>query len=175
MATRTAAAAQAQRNGAARPATPPASSAPADLGLLDRSRGVARAKRRQARVLIGLASACLAIPLVLAAVGHAIVASDQVRSDTLQTQIAQALQSQQDYQLQKAELVAPTRILTIAETHLHMVTPASVTYLSPVNPGETVAKAHQSGVAISALGEASAPSSTSHGRSKDSSGTGSAP
>jgi hypothetical protein len=73
------------------------------------------------------------------------VASEQVRSDALQTEIAQALQSQQDYQLQKAELVAPTRILAIAETHLHMVTPTSVTYLPPVNPGESVAQAHEPG------------------------------
>jgi hypothetical protein len=65
-----------------------------------------------------------------------------VRSDTLQSEIAAALQVQQDDQLQKAELVAPARILTIAETHLHMVTPAAVTYLPPVNPGETVAQAH---------------------------------
>jgi hypothetical protein len=93
----------------------------------------------------------LAASLVLAAGGRALVASDQVRSDTLQSEIAAALQVQQDDQLQKAELVAPARILTIAETHLHMVNPAAVTYLPPVNPGETVAQAHD-GVAASALG-----------------------
>jgi len=92
--------------------------------------------------LIFLSAACLAIPLVFSAVGHALVAADQVRSDGLQSQIASALQTQQDYQLQKAELLAPSRILSIAETHLHMVTPTAVVYLPPVNPGESVAQAH---------------------------------
>jgi hypothetical protein len=150
MSTPSAAPTQDHKNRVTRPTVPlPAGTGP-DLGLLDHSHVVARTRRRQVRRLIALASACIAIPLVLAAVGHAIVASDQVRSDGLQTRIAQALQTQQDYQLQKAELVAPTRILSIAETHLHMVTPASVTYLAPVNPGESVAQAHEPGRATSA-------------------------
>jgi hypothetical protein len=80
------------------------------------------------------------------------VAADQVRSDGLQGQIASALQTQQDYQLQKAELLAPTRILSIAETHLHMITPAAVVYLAPVNPGETVAQAHAHLAAVGSSG-----------------------
>jgi cell division protein FtsL len=126
-------------------------------------------------MLIALASACLAIPLVLAAVGHAIVASDQVRSDGLQTEIAQALQTQQDFQLQKAELVAPTRILSIAETQLHMVTPASVTYLSPVNPGESVAQAHEPGHAVAISAAGSTPNPRSSRPSEDATASGSTP
>jgi hypothetical protein len=133
-----------------------------DLGLIDRSHAVARRLRRQARALIALASLCVAVPLVAAAVGHAVVASDQVRSDALQTELAQALQVQQDYQLQKAELVAPTRILTIAETHLHMVTPNSILYLAPVNPGESVAQAHERAGAATATRRPPAAVDTSH-------------
>jgi hypothetical protein len=175
VATRSAALVQARRSRVARPAAPPSTGAGPDLGLLDRSHVVARARRRQARMLIALAFACLAIPLVLAAVGHAIVASDQVRSDGLQTQIAQALQTQQDYQLQKAELVAPTRILSIAETHLRMVTPASVTYLSPVNPGESVAQAHEPGHVATTVAEAATTNARSHLRPRDSTSPGSTP
>ncbi len=144
------------------PATKPAPSARPDFGVLDRRQVVARARRRQARALIFLAGACLAIPLVFSAIGHALVASDQVRSDGLQGQIASALQTQQDYQLQKAELLAPTRILSIAKTRLHMITPAAVVYLRPVNPGETVAQAH----AHPAAGSSPLPDQVSTGSHK---------
>jgi hypothetical protein len=141
MATRNATTAQVRKSGHSQPERPDRQAGP-DLGVLDRRHLLARAHRRQSRALITLTGIVVAASLVLAAGGRALVASDQVRSDTLQSQIAAALQVQQDDQLQKAELVAPARILTIAETHLHMVTPAVVTYLPPVNPGETVAQAH---------------------------------
>lgn len=141
MASRTASVAPSAGNPRRHGAERPESAAP-ELDVLDRRHLVARAHRRQARVLMTLAAICVAGPLVLAALGHALVASDQVRSDVLQSQVAQALQVQQDYQLQKAELVAPSRILAIATTGLHMVTPKAVTYLTPVNPGESVAQAH---------------------------------
>lgn len=114
-----------------------------ELDVVDQRAVKERSRRRQARVLLTLAALCVAGSLVLAALGRAIVASDQVRSDGLQSQIAQALQVQQDYQLQKAELVAPARVLSIAETSLHMVSPPQVTYLRPVDPGESVAQAHR--------------------------------
>lgn len=133
-----------------------------ELDVVDPRAVVERSRRRQARVLLTLAALCVAGPLVLAALGRAIVASDQVRSDSLQSQIAQALQVQQDYQLQKAELVAPARVLGIAETRLHMVTPAHVTYLRPVNPGESVAQAHRSG---GSLGGNASSSGRLHGGS----------
>lgn len=145
MGTRSMAIGQSQGAGAERPTVHPSPRTRPDLGLIDRRHVVVRGRRRQARALIALAAACLALPLVLAAVGHAVVASDQVRSDALQTEVAQALQTQQDYQLQRAELVDPTRILNIAEARLHMVTPAAVIYLPPVNPGRSVAQAHEPG------------------------------
>jgi hypothetical protein len=127
-----------------------------DLGLIDRSHVVVRARRRQARALIALAAACLALPLLLATLGHAVVASEQVRSDALQTEIAQALETQQQYQLQKSDLGASARIVTIAEARLHMVTPAVVTYLQPVKVGESVAQDHEPSRLTSAPHRASA-------------------
>jgi type II secretory pathway pseudopilin PulG len=115
-----------------------------------------------------LSAALVAGPLLLAALGHALVSTDQVRSDTLQTQIAQALQVQQDYQLQKAELVAPSRILAIAETHLHMITPHSVIYLPPVNPGKTVAQAHVPGSVTIPVHQAAGGAGTKDGSSSGS-------
>ena len=131
-----------------------------ELGVLDRRHVVARAHRRQVRALVVFAALCVAGPLVLAAVGHALVATEQVRSDALQSEIGQALQVQQDYQLQRAELVAPARILAIAETRLHMIAPAAVTYLRPVNPGESVAQAHASATSGHGLGTGGLTSAT---------------
>ncbi len=125
-----------------------------ELDVVDQRAIAERSRRRQARFLLSLAALFIAGPLVLAALGRAIVASDQVRSDGLQSQIAQALQVQQDYQLQKAELVAPARVLAIAEKRLHMVTPTQVTYLRPVNPGESVAQAHRPATGVPAGGQA---------------------
>jgi hypothetical protein len=114
-----------------------------DLEVIDKRHLAARANRRQAHLLQVLAAASVAGALLLVALGHAFVASEQVRADTIQSEVAQALLAQQDYQLQKAELMAPSRILAIAVTRLHMVVPARITYLSPVSTGETVAQAHR--------------------------------
>ena len=152
MATRSASLAESAKAARTRPDERPDRQASPDLGVLDRRQVIARSHRRQVRVLTTLAAALVAAPLMLAALGHAFVASDQVRSDGLQAQITQALQVQQDYQLQKAELVAPSRILAIAETRLHMITPSAVTYLRPVNPGETVAQAHEPKAVAPSLG-----------------------
>jgi hypothetical protein len=129
-----------------------------ELGVLDRRHVFERARRRQARALLALSALCVAVPLMIAALGHALVAADQVKVDALQTRISSALQTQQDLQLQRAQLTAPSRILSIAENTLHMVTPPAVTYLAPVNPGKSVLRSHEPGStalgARSALGNA---------------------
>ncbi|HEV8065839.1 MAG TPA: hypothetical protein VGP46_13440 [Acidimicrobiales bacterium] len=127
------------------------------LGVLDRRHVLERARRRQARALLMLSALCIAVPLMVAALGHALVAADQVKADGLQTQISSALQTQQNLQLQRAQLTAPTRILSIAENTLHMVTPPAVTYLAPVNPGKSVLQSHgpgSTGLASSVTGPA---------------------
>jgi uncharacterized membrane protein len=113
-----------------------------------------------------MAAACLALPLLLATLGHAVVASEQVRSDALQTEIAQALETQQQYQLQKSELGASARIVSIAETRLHMVTPAVVTYLQPVKVGESVAQDHEPSLRAPAPHRASATGTKLQWRSR---------
>ncbi|MDA8266619.1 MAG: hypothetical protein M0T79_15015 [Actinomycetota bacterium] len=143
MATRQALLERSHDNARPQPAPQPERAPRPDLGVLDRRHLAARAKRRQARLLQILAAGSVAGALLLVALGHAFVASEQVRADAIQSEVAQALLAQQDYQLQKAELMAPTRILAIAETRLHMVVPAGITYLSPVSTGETVAQAHR--------------------------------
>jgi hypothetical protein len=127
-----------------RPVTTPrrAKAKPAELGVLDRRHVLERARRRQARVLVALSASLVAVAFVLVAAGHALLASDQVAADTMNSNLAAAIATQQNDQLIRAELEAPSRILSIAESGLKMVTPASVTYLPPVNPGPSVAEAH---------------------------------
>jgi cell division protein FtsL len=91
-----------------------------------------RRERRRARRLIGLSSIVVAGALGLVTAANSLVAADQVRADSLQSQVASAVSANQSLQLQKADLEAPARILSLAERHLDMIQPSSVTYLSPV-------------------------------------------
>jgi cell division protein FtsB len=118
-------------------------SAAPELGVLDRRHLRERRQRRQARALVSVSVLCVGLALLLAAVGHAVVGSDQIRSDVLQGQLATQLATAQNSQLQRAILESPLRIETIAENQLYMVTPSSVTYVVPVKTGETVAAAHR--------------------------------
>jgi hypothetical protein len=145
MATRSAALKQPpEKARSAQPARKAPEARPA-LGVVDRRHLLERARRRQAVALFVLAALCIAGPLLVSALANALVATDQVRSDSLQTQIASALQTQQELQLKRAQLMSSPDIFSVAETHLHMVFPRTVTYLPAVNPGESVAQAHQPG------------------------------
>ena len=128
---------------ATRPAEAPARQPGSPLGVLDRRPLLDRAARRQVRALVVLSAVVVAAALVVVAGGHALIASGQVRLDSTQAEIASALAREQNLQLERAQLEAPSRVLRIAETELKMVTPSSVVYLPPVDPGETVYAAHQ--------------------------------
>ncbi|MGH9304903.1 MAG: hypothetical protein ACRDZ5_10905 [Acidimicrobiales bacterium] len=142
MAIRNTAATDAARLPAA-PARSPGKGPRADLDVVDRRHVRARAEQRRARLLIVLAALVVAGGLLLVAGGRAIVASDQIKLDGLQSQIGSALAVQQELQLERARLQSPERIETIAQRQLKMVTPSSVVYVAAVDPGETVAQAHK--------------------------------
>ncbi|MGO9334670.1 MAG: hypothetical protein ACLQCU_11605 [Acidimicrobiales bacterium] len=111
------------------------------LDVVDRGRAASRSSRRRANVLRGLGVLLVVGALVVTAAAHTLVASDQERVDTLQAQLTQTLAEQQDLQLSRAELASPVRVLDIAERQLGMVSPGSVSYLSPVDPGPSVLQA----------------------------------
>ncbi len=114
----------------------------ASLGVVDRRHLLARAQRRQGRVLLMVSGCIVAGSLAVAAGGQALLAATQIRADGLQAQVASALASQQNLRAARAQLETPSRVLTIAEQRFKMSAPAHVTYLQPVNPGESVAVAH---------------------------------
>jgi len=111
------------------------------LDVLDRRDAAAQSRRRQATILRSLGALLVVGALAATAVAHAVVASDQQRLDTLQSQLTQTLIRQQGLQLARAELESPVRVLHIAENQLGMVVPSSVSYLPAVDPGPSVAQA----------------------------------
>jgi cell division protein FtsL len=121
------------RSGRSRPA----------LGVVDRQAAIDRARRHQSRVLLALSGGILASALTAAAAFHAVLAVTQIRADNLRSELATAVARQQNLQLERADLEAPGRVLWLAEHRFKMVAPGQVTYLEPVNPGETVEQAHR--------------------------------
>jgi len=120
---------------ARQPARRQAEGARSPLRVVDPRRLRIRARQRRARVLVAAAAAMVLGSLGVVAAGQALVTSQQVRVDNLHQALSAAVAQDQDLQLSRAQLAAPSRILSIAEHELHMVAPASVTYLVPVNPG----------------------------------------
>jgi cell division protein FtsL len=113
------------------------------LDVVDRRRLASRSVRRQATVLWSLGALVVAGALSVTAAAHTFVASDQQQIDTLQARLTQTLTEQQNEQLVRSELESPERVLSIAVDKLGMISPTSVSYLAPVNPGITVVQAQE--------------------------------
>ena len=128
------------------------------LDVVDRRLRASRSTRRQANVLKAIGAMFVVGAFAVTAAAHTFVASDQQRIDTLQGQLSRVLAAQQELQVSRAELESPSRVLAIAEHQLGMVSPGSVTYLSPVNPGPSV---EQAGAQAS---KSAAGSSSRHGK-----------
>ncbi len=111
----------------------------ARLAVLSERELARRAERRRIRVLVALGALALGVALFVVVVGQTVVASQQVRIDTLNQALANAVARNQDLQLTRAQLAAPARILQLAEHDLGMRAPAGVSYLTPVDPGPSVA------------------------------------
>lgn len=144
MATRSSALRQSAAQRSAPSAKPKQARPKPALGVVDAKQALERARRRQGRVLLVFSGVVLSGALTVAAAGHAMLASTQIRADTLQSELANATATQQNLQLQKATLETPARILQLAKDRFKMVSPSGSTYLSPVNPGESVSEAHES-------------------------------
>ncbi len=106
----------------------------ARLALVDPEVLAGRTRRHQARILLGLSACVLTAAILIVAAANSLVVSQQVRLDSVRSQVAVALAQDQNLQLERAVLESPARILAIAEHVLGMVAPSSVTYLMPVAP-----------------------------------------
>jgi cell division protein FtsL len=112
----------------------------ARLALVNAKALAERTQRRRARAMGLLAAVVVVFGLLVVVTGQAQVASQQVRLDNLTTELQSASALNENLQVQKAELSAPAAVLQIAEHRIHMVAPASVTYLNPLDPGPSVAQ-----------------------------------
>jgi len=94
-----------------------------------------KAVRRRRRIRLGgVALTAFVILLLFAAVGmHVVLAQNQFRLDTLDTQAAAQQTQYQQLRLQVDQLSSPARIVGTAETKLGMVEPGTVTFLRPAS------------------------------------------
>lgn len=116
-----------------RPLNPRPPETPRHLRLVGTEELKAVRRRRRIR-LGGVALTAFVIALLFAAVGmHVVLAQNQFRLDTLDSQAAAQQTKFQQLRLQVDELSSPARIVGTAETKLGMVEPGSVTFLHPAS------------------------------------------
>jgi hypothetical protein len=133
------------------PDTAGRTSSPPDLRVYSAEDRLARSERRRARILLAMSAAVIAIAFLIVGAANIVVTSRQFHVDSLSSAVTAAVVENQDLQLQRAQLEAPQRIISIAEHRLGMVTPKSVTYLPaqplPPAPGAGHASSHKSSAA----------------------------
>ncbi|MHB1444488.1 MAG: FtsB family cell division protein [Acidimicrobiales bacterium] len=93
--------------------------------------------RRRRLVVFGLAALAV-VGLFGVVAEHTILAQQQFRLASLQSQAATEQARNQALQLQVAQLQSPSRIVSEARTKLGMVPPAGITYLVPGQKGVKV-------------------------------------
>jgi len=128
--------------------------APRHLRLVGTDELAAIRRRRRLRIG-GVALVGFVIALLFAAVGmHVVLAQNQIRLDSLNSEAAAQQARYQQLRLQVDQLSSPQRILGIAQGQLGMVSPGPVTYLHPASAtsgaGSAGASASGTGVAASA-------------------------
>ena len=106
---------------ARRPAPAAASEREAPLRVVDR--GVARARRRVAPLV---AAGFVVGSLLLVVIGHAELAQGQVRLAAVEAALTAAQAAHRQDALAVGALENPSRIVSQAEDHLHMVEPGQV-------------------------------------------------
>ncbi len=102
------------------------------LRLVDDRRLKVAARRRRARATLIAGGVLVVASLFGVVVCHALLVSGQGRLDGLQQQVAEEQSRYQALRLQVAELESPARVVEEAQGRLGMVSPAEITYLTPV-------------------------------------------
>ena len=97
-----------------------------DTGLRRRR----RARKHSIAAMLSVSS--LVVALLAVVVGHAVLASGQVRLSEQQVKVAAAQAQHRRMELATAELQTPSRIVARAEQQLHMQQPSRVTQLPSV-------------------------------------------
>ncbi len=104
-----------------------------ELRLVDSQRLEVASRQRRARLLLVLAGLLVIGSLFGVVICHAMLVTGQGRLDDLEQQVSQEQTRYQALRLEVAELESPGRIVEAAHA-LGMVSPAEITYLTPVAP-----------------------------------------
>lgn len=97
-----------------------------------------RGRRRRARVLMVTIGLSIALGMFAIVGAQVVLTQRQLRLDAMGQALSQAQTTNDQLQLQVATLKSPSRIVSEAETKLHMTVPTSVVYLTPgAKPGTT--------------------------------------
>jgi len=148
---------------AARPGSDPRSTS---LRIVPAGELSPRARRRRRRLLVSAVMALVVAALFGVVIEHAVLAEQQFRLASLQSQAASDQARNESLQLQVAQLQSPSRIVSQAQK-LGMVTPPVITYLAPGHHGPKV-QAQPAAPATSVPGASgSHSSSTTAGQEAD--------
>lgn len=106
-----------------------------------------RARRRRDRALMITVGLIIALGMFAIVGAQVVLTQRQLRLDTMAQKLSQAQTSNDELQLQVATLESPSRIVSAAQTQLHMLLPTSVVYLTPgAAPGTIKVKGVPAGV-----------------------------
>jgi cell division protein FtsL len=136
------------------PETPERPTRPDHLRVVPRGQLSARQRRRRTRFAV-MATGLFVVAVLFGLVGlHVMLAQNQFRLDRLNGQADAEQARYERLRLQLDQLESPKRIISTAQQKLGMVTPSSVTYLTPSAPLPASASSSTSG--SSATGAAGA-------------------
>ena len=117
-----------------------------------------RARRRRRRRLAPMISVALVSGSLLSVVvGHALVAQEQVKLQTVETALTAAEVAHRHDVVSVATLQAPSRIVFEAESRLHMVTPGQIVQVPYVPLTTTLPPPKVSAVAPGTAGSSAHP------------------
>ena len=102
------------RTDGGRRAAPHSSPRPTRLALVNARRLAERTQRRRARAMSATAAVILAGALLLIVAGQALVASQQVHLNGLESSLQQATAANENLELERAQLSTPAQVLQIA-------------------------------------------------------------
>ena len=92
----------------------------------------------QSTKLFATSLAILMSAMAMVIAFNSVLSSKQVKLDIIGQQLNKQVISNQNLNLEKADLQSPARILKIATTNLKMSYPSQITYLQKVNPYASV-------------------------------------
>ena len=107
-----------------------------ELRIVRAADATPRMRRRRARIAAVTLVAVVAAGLFGVVALHVVLTQNQFRLDRLRTQADAEQAKYQRLRLEVAQLESPEHVVATAQQELGMVTPPTITYLTPVTPAQ---------------------------------------